>query len=366
MLPQQLTEFTYFRGRVAMAAILRALGVQKGDEVVIQAFTCVAVPEAVMSIGAVPRYADVTPGSPNMDPESLARAISPATRAFVIQHSFGLPADVKRLANVSSDASIPMIEDCAHTVDSAVDGQRVGSFGAGAFYSYEASKPLFTGIGGSAVVNDAALARKMAEDYAAYADPGLATQLQLNAMRLAHRIAYRPSTYWKVRRLFRALVKAGVIKGNYNRVEDESGPSPEFGRRMGAIQTALLKLEIMDLEANSAHRRHVAAQYRERIRRPGITHFEIPPGVDPVFGRYPLLVDDKPRWIEAAREAKVELADFYNTPVHPLRGDVLRRVGYEPGSCPNAEWISEHVLSMPTGSRVSASQIERTVRYFTS
>src|SRR5215203_2163016 len=361
---QQLTEFTYFRGRVAMAAILRAIGVRKGDEVVIQAFTCVAVPEAVLSIGAVPRYADVVQGTPNMDPASLAAMITPATRAVVIQHSFGLPADVKQLAQVSRNASIPMIEDCAHTVDSRVDGQPVGAVGVEAFYSYEASKPLFVGIGGSAVVNDSVLSRKIAEDYASYAEPGFATQLQLNAMRLAHRIAYRPSTYWKVRGAFRALVKAGVIKGNYNRVEDESGPSEDFGRRMGPMQASLLKLEIRNLEANSAHRRHVADEYRARIKRNGITHFDIPPGVDPVFGRYPLLVDDKPKWVEGARDAKVELADFYNTAVHPLRGDVLRRVGYEPGSCPNAEWISEHVLSMPTGSRVSASQIDRTVRYF--
>ncbi len=363
---QQLTEFTYFRGRVAMAAILRAIGVRKGDEVVIQAFTCVAVPEAVMSIGGVPRYADVAPGTPNMDPASLARMLTPATRAVVIQHSFGLPADVKHLAQLSRDASIPMIEDCAHTVDSRVDGQLVGSFGVGAFYSYEASKPLFTGIGGSAVVNDPVVARKIAQDYTSYAEPGISTQLQLNAMRLAHYVAYRPSTYWTVRGLFRALVKAGVIKGNYNRIEDESGPSDDFGRRMGGIQSSLLKREIQNLEINSAHRRHVAGEYRERIKRDGITHFDIPPGVEPVFGRYPLLVDDKPNWIDGARDAKVELADFYNTPVHPLRGDVLRRVGYEPGSCPNAEWISDHVLSMPTGSRVTASQIERTVRYFTS
>lgn len=112
-----------------MAAILRSLGVKAGDDVLIQAFTCIAVPEAVMSIGAKPRYVDVEAGTPNMDPVDLARKIRPDTKAVVIQHSFGLPADVARLSSLTRDSSVPMIEDCAHTIESRVGGRRVGTFG---------------------------------------------------------------------------------------------------------------------------------------------------------------------------------------------------------------------------------------------
>ena len=117
----ELTRFTYFRGRVALAAILRGLGVKAGDEVALQAFTCVAVPEAIMSIGAIPVYVDVEPGGINMDAEDLARKIGAATRAIVIQHSFGLPADVAQLTSIARDNNLPLVEDCAHTIASRVD-----------------------------------------------------------------------------------------------------------------------------------------------------------------------------------------------------------------------------------------------------
>lgn len=361
---QELEHLTYFRGRVAMAAILRGLGIGKGDEVLIQAFTCIAVPEAVRSLGAKPRYVDVEPESPNMDPASLAAAISTATRAVVIQHSFGLPAKAAELTAVAASAGIPVIEDCAHTIDSRIDGRRVGSFGIGAFYSFEASKPVFIAIGGSAVLNESGLERRVADHHRSLVEPPRGTQLQLEAMRIAHRVAYRPSTYWKVRSLFRALVKAGVIKGNYNKIEDESKPAEDFGRRMGRVQAARLTKELRHIEANTRHRVWAAGEYRSRIVRDGVSHLAIAEGVEPVFGRYPLFVNEKPRWIEGARRAKVELADFYDTPVHPLRGDGLSKFGYEPGSCPNAEWVSSHIVSLPTGRQVDRGQVDRAVKYF--
>ncbi|HEX2721578.1 MAG TPA: DegT/DnrJ/EryC1/StrS family aminotransferase [Gemmatimonadaceae bacterium] len=347
-----------------MAAILRGLGVRAGDDVLIQAFTCIAVPEAVLSLGARPRYVDVTLGSPNMDPDDLARKIRPDTKAVVIQHSFGLPADVNNLCRIASSAEIPVVEDCAHTIASAVGGRRVGSFGAGAFYSYEASKPVFVGIGGSAVANDPTLRDALASSYPQYAVPAASTQLQLLAMFLAHRIAYRPSTYWTVRSLFRAVVKAGLIKGNYNKVEDSSGPARDFSTRMGARQNRMLTNALRRLEAQTSHRRWVADQYRARIRNPSVTHTPLDAGVEPVFGRYPMIVENKPDWIDGARTARVELADVYSTPVHPLEGDALRRVGYEPRSCPNAEWIAARVVSLPTGPQVDERQVDRAVDYF--
>lgn len=348
---------------MALAAILRGLGVRRGDEVLIQAFTCIAVPEAIMSIGAIPRYVDVAPGSPNMDPDDLATKIGTSTRALVVQHSFGLPADVTRLTAIARAASIPVVEDCAHTIASSVDGQRVGSFGAGAFFSYEASKPIFAGIGGSAIINDPSLAEAVNVEYAGYSEPSRLTQSQLAAMFVAHRLAYRPSTYWKVRALFRAVTATGLIRGNYNKVADDSGPAADFSQRMGRMQVRILKGALHRLDANTSHRQQVASAYRSRIRHPDIAHLAIPANVEAVFGRYPLLVEHRRAVIEGAKRAKVELADFYATPVHPLAGDALRSVNYEPGSCANAEWISNRIVSLPTGSQVDRRQIDRAVQY---
>jgi len=316
-----------------------------------------------MSVGAMPKYVDVAPGSPNMDPEDLRRRIGDSTRAIVVQHSFGLPADIVSLAAIARDARIPLVEDCAHSIASSVDGRRVGSFGVAAFFSYEASKPIFAGLGGGAVINDSALAETVSADYSSYSEPSLAGQAQLAAMFIAHRVAYRPSTYWTVRSLFRALSATGLIRGNYNKVADERGPAADFSKRMGRLQVGILERALRRLDANTAHRQRVANAYRSGIHRPGTTHLPIPPHVNAVFGRYPLIVEEKTSLIEGAKRAKVELADFYATPVHPLEGEALRSVGYEPGSCADAEWISTRIVSLPTGPQVDQRQIDRAVEY---
>ncbi len=375
--PLDLTQLTYFRGRVALAAILRGLGVRAGNEVLLQAFTCIAVPEAILSLGAIPRYVDLAAGSPNMDADDLRQKLGPMARAVIVQHTFGLPADVTRLAEIARERGVPLIEDCAHTIASRVDGRAVGSFGAAAFYSFEASKPVFVGIGGSATSNDHTLSQAMARDYPRYIPPPRLMQFQLEAMRLAHRVAYRPSTYWTVRALFRAVVATGLIRGNYNKVADMNDPgtagsandeaspaSPDFARRMGALQVGLLRSALSSLDEQSAHRRWVGEQYRAGIDAAGAEHFPVAAGVEPVFGRYPLVVEDRAALLDGARGARVELADFYATPVHPLKGQELRQVGYEPGSCPRAEWLSDRIVSLPTGRQVNAKQIDRAVNFF--
>jgi perosamine synthetase len=358
-----LTRFTFFRGRVAFAAILKGLGVKSGDEVLLQAFTCAAVPEAIMSIGARPVFVDIEAGGINMDADDLARKAGSA-RAVVIQHSFGLPADVRRLTAVARQHNLPLVEDCAHTITSRVDGQTVGTFGEGAFYSYEAAKPVFAGIGGSAVSNSDVLTQRLEASYGEYQQPPSMVQMETAALFLAHRVAYRPSTYWTVRFLYRALASAGIIRGNFNKVEYELGPAKDFERRMGDVQLRALKQQLQSLDMQTAHRRKVADAYRHQINSTSASHIPVAPGVDPVYGRYPLFAENKAELIDLARAARVELAVFYDSAVQPLEGDSLRKVGYTPGSCPNAEWAAARIVSLPTGVHVGKREIERAANLF--
>jgi dTDP-4-amino-4,6-dideoxygalactose transaminase len=365
-LPEKLTRFTYFRGRVALSAILRALGVARQDEVLLQAFTCVAVPEGIMSVGAKPVYVDVADGTLNMDPADLANKITDRTRALIIQHSYGMPADVVELIRIARERGIAVIEDCAHTIASRVGGRLVGSFGDAAFYSYEAAKPVFAGIGGSAIINDPSLEKRIAAAHSSLEEPPVFTQLETAALVEAYRIAYRPSTYWAVRSLFRSLSAAGLIRGNYNKVGLDLKPATDFERRMGRLQSGLLAKELKKLEDQTSQRTRVAGQYRSLIHSNHVRHFPIATDVEPVFGRYPLFAYDKREIVERARDARVEIAVFYDTPVQPLSGDGLRDVSYEPGSCSRAETLAKHVVSLPTGTHATQKQIDRTVAFLNS
>src|SRR3989344_4808478 len=103
-------------GRDALLASLRALELKSGEEVIIQAFTCVVVPNAVHAAGGVPVYADIDPETLNLDLEKIQRSITPRTRAVICQHTFGIPVDTKRLRAICDKRKIALIEDAAHVI----------------------------------------------------------------------------------------------------------------------------------------------------------------------------------------------------------------------------------------------------------
>src|SRR6185436_2552703 len=101
-------------GRSAQYLILRALGLSKTDQVLIQAFTCIAVPNAVLWVGAQPAFADIDE-SYNLDPQRVRRAITPNTKALIAQHTFGIPADMEALHQIADEHHLVLIEDCCHS-----------------------------------------------------------------------------------------------------------------------------------------------------------------------------------------------------------------------------------------------------------
>ena len=167
----QLEKLTFFRGRVALYAILKAMGIGAGDHVVTQAFTCIAVPEAIIASGAHPVYVDLESNGFNMDPDDFKLKITSQTRAVVVQHTYGIPANMDSIVQIADERSIHIIEDCCHTLVSKYRGKLVGTFGAGSFYSYEWGKPIVVGIGGSAGVNDKDLRKKIERQYSCYNFP---------------------------------------------------------------------------------------------------------------------------------------------------------------------------------------------------
>ncbi len=356
-------DFHFFRGRVALYAILRGLGIGPGDEVAIQAFTCLAVPEGVMATGARPLWIDIEVDGYTMDPDDLARKLTPRTRAIVVQHTYGIPTDLDAIVDIAREREIPVVEDCAHTLLSTYRGRRVGTVGVGAFYSFEWGKPIVAGVGGSAVVNDGRLRTEMEAAYRAFKVPPFQTRAKLLLQYYGYRVLYRPSLYWPVRSLFHALGDLGLVEGNYNPVGAEQ-MADDFSWRMVPESRRRLEKALQDVERLAQHSQWVAQQYRHGISSPELQHPRLPHDSSVVFARYPLRTPRKRALLEAARRARVELADWYATPVHPLQPGELHAVGYEPGTCPRAERRASEVVSLPTHVRVQPQDVERTLEFF--
>lgn len=351
--PAELLDLTYYRGRVALYAILRALGVGEGDDVLTQAYTCVAVPEGIMAAGARPVFVDIEANGYSLDSADLARKITAQTRAVIVQHTFGIPADMDPIIDFAQQRGLAVIEDCCHTLTSRYRGRLVGTFGQASFYSFEYGKPVPIGAGGCAVANDPALRLKLWELYSKFSEPTSIAQWKLELQAYAYRRLYSPQLYWTLKTAFHRLSKAGLVTGNYHPIGGE--PSAEFHWRMGRLARCRLRRALQQ-ECAPPSKVHL---YGDLFRELHVIQPQSRPGDHVDFVRYPVRVCNKQSVTRLAKEYNVEVADWYRTPIHPLSLEECRLVGYEPGCCPRAEQRAGEAISLPLKGTVTSRYLEQ-------
>jgi 8-amino-3,8-dideoxy-alpha-D-manno-octulosonate transaminase len=140
-------------GTAALHCALTALEVGPGDEVVMPAWTWYSCYNAILLTGALPVFAEVD-DSFNMDPEDLERKITPQTKALMVVHLYGAPANLDGVMAAARRHDIRVLEDSAQTVGGQYKGRRVGSMGNIGIYSFQIHKTITAGEGGALVTND--------------------------------------------------------------------------------------------------------------------------------------------------------------------------------------------------------------------
>jgi perosamine synthetase len=140
---------------------LHVLGIGTGDEVIVPTFTFIATANAVRHCGATPVFADVDLDTFNLDPASVAQAITPRTKAILPVHQFGLPADLGRLHELAKRHGSALVEDAACALGSEYRGRRIGGDSKLACFSFHARKVITTGEGGMIVTDDPELAEQL-------------------------------------------------------------------------------------------------------------------------------------------------------------------------------------------------------------
>ncbi|WP_334163946.1 DegT/DnrJ/EryC1/StrS family aminotransferase [Phenylobacterium sp.] len=141
-------------GTAAVEVALHAAGVGRGDEVILPSFTIISVALAVVRLGAIPRFVDVDAVTWNLDPDQVEAAVTPRTRAVVIVHTYGHPADMDRLMEIARRHGLKVVEDTAEAIASRWKGKLCGTFGDVAAFSLYANKLVTTGEGGIIITDD--------------------------------------------------------------------------------------------------------------------------------------------------------------------------------------------------------------------
>ena len=356
--------FPFIKGRVALYAILHAAGIGPGDEVLIPGFTCVVVAAAVQYTGARPVFYDIDPDTFNGDPVKAATLVGPATRAVLVQHSFGMPADLGSLPAMCRERGIVLIEDCAHAIGATASEGAVGTLGDAAFGSFQWSKPVTTGLGGIAYVNSLQLAEKLARIYhTEFDEPSILKSMTLATFSTLHNRFYQPNLYWLARDTYRWLAQRGALPGSSTDAELLDPRMPErYRERFGGIRERQIRRVLQNLPAIIEHRTAIAARYAAWCEQRNIRIQQGPANTVPAHLRFPLLVDGREQLLEAARRERIELGDWFNAPLHPAEanGQVF---GYELGMCPIADSFATRIVNLPTHQHVTFTEAARILAF---
>jgi perosamine synthetase len=344
--------------RVGLFAVLRGLHVGRGDEVLLQAPTHVVVANAIRYTGARPVYVDCLRSNWNIDLADAERKVTPRSRVLVLQHSFGIPADLDAACDFAERHGLVLVEDCVHALGARWRGRPVGSFGRAAIFSTEETKIISTTMGGMVVTDDPAMGAHCKAFQEACTPPPQRLVARYLLKFVAYHVLTQPTVHALTRTLYELAGRRQPLPTPTTQSELAGGPRPDYEQSLSAAQAALGLRQLHRLEANLRHRRRIAGIYDERLRARGWDVPAVPHPAQPSWVRFPVAVPDR-------EEALAALAP--HTVVGRWFSSVLEEAtsrgthDYERGSCPVAEWAAAHLVNLPTHERVGPADAERIV-----
>ncbi len=399
--------FFFYTGSTALYALLKAMGVGPGDEVILQVFTCPGVPSPVVRLGATPVYVDIDPKTFSIDPDKIEARISGKTRVIIAQHTFGIPAEMDAIIDIAHRHRLWVIEDSCHALGSKYRGKEVGTIGDGAIYSFGWYKPIALGAGGAAVVNNPTLRPRVGKIFNSFVMPPRKQMLVLGIQCAVLALLFSPSRFWVLKEVYRRLrdFGSGPRKGQIRPLILGHSSQQPLGKGASYIQGPSLPLgaleenmrpprqkPVADVQNEKAegrkiipfqkgrlfrkldrwhemveYQRWIVSRYRELLSQVGYTLPKFYDYLESVYYKYPLLSDRKREIFEQAPKARIEMSDMFGSPLYPPeRRANWKALGYIEGMCPISESVSNRIIALPVHSRVRSEHIERSVAFLAS
>lgn len=344
-------------GRSAELAILKSLTLESGSEVLVQAFTCVAVPNSVLWAGARPVFVDIDENY-NLDPDDLEKKITQRSRAVIITHTFGIPAQIERICEIAKRYKLVLIEDGAHSLGAKVNDQKIGTFGDAAFFSFGRDKVVSSVFGGMAITNN--------------------QEIGQNLMKFQRQLS-RPSIFWVGQQLLHPVLFS-IILPIYNLLGlgkiilflaqklhllsfpvadlEKSGGKPKIHpRKLSNALAKLAFLQLKRLEEFNQKRKLIAQIYLEELGPRQVNKLNSL-NKEAIFLRFPIEVPDPEKLFNFAKKKGILLGNWYSNVIDP-RGVNFKKVGYPLGSCPKAEEKAKKIVNLPTYPRMTLNDVKK-------
>lgn len=354
--------FAFNSGRSALMAILASLGLKPADEVLVQAYTCNAAVNPIRWAGLNLNYVDCDENDFNIDVEDLRRKVSSKTKAIMVQHTFGLPANMDKVLEIVQQNSLILIEDCAHALGAEYRGKKVGSFGKAAFFSLGRDKVISSVYGGIAVTNDDSSAEGMKKFQDGIKYPSSCWILQQLFHPVLMNWAIIP-TYSFFGKYFLVLFQhLGIMSKAVHKKEKRGEKPPYFPRKMPNALAILALNQLKKLNRFNDHRREIAEFYLKNLKGTSYYLPSIFPERKNIFLRFTLNNERAHEIIRKAWRKNILIGDWYTTPIAPI-DTKPEKIGYQSGSCPKAERLAKTTLNLPTHINISTDTAKKIVDF---
>ncbi|MEN9862343.1 MAG: glutamate--dTDP-6-deoxy-D-xylo-hex-3-ulose 3-aminotransferase [Pseudomonadota bacterium] len=287
-------------GLDALHLILRAYGIGKGDEVIVPSNTYIATWLAASNADATPIPVEPDVRTYNLDPAKIESAITARTKAIMVVHLYGQPAEMDTINAIAKKYNLKVIEDAAQAHGARYKGKRVGTLGDAAGFSFYPGKNLGAiGDGGAVTTNDAELAKKIR------------------------------------------------VLGNYGSQVKYHNEVKGYNSRLDELQAALMRVKLKALDKWNTRRKTIANEYLSKLAGSNLVLPFVPDWVDPVWHLF--VVRSQQREHLQVQLGDAGIGTMIHYPIPPHQQPAYAELNYKQGDFPIAEIIHREVLSLPIG-----------------
>ena len=284
-------------GLDALIMSVRALGIGKGDEVIVQANTYIATVIGITENGATPVFVEPDEYF-NIDAEKIEAAITDKTKAIMVVHLYGQASNMTRIAEIAKKYELPIIEDCAQSHGACFEGKMTGAFGISGCFSFYPTKNLGAfGDAGAIVTDDEEFAEKI-----------------------------------RMMRNYGSKIKY------HNEIEG-------INSRLDELQAALLRVKLNHIDELNRERIELAAEYDSKVKNDKIILPRLRSGADSIYHQYVIRCKNREELQKYLLENGIQTQIHY--PIPPHLADCYKYLDHKKGEFPIAEAYADEVLSLP-------------------
>ena len=326
-------------GTDALVLALKAMGIGEGDEVITTPFTFFATAESISAVGAIPVFVDVRKDTFNIDTSKIEDKITKNTKAIMPVHIFGQAADMDEINEIAKKHNLLVIEDACQAIGGKYKGRNIGSLGDMACFSFFPTKNLGCAGDGGMIVTDnddlAVIARAL-RTHGSGENGQKAFNLLNNIEEKVQTSEGSNDTIYNPLKYYNYLI-------GYN-------------TRLDAIQAAILRVKIREIDKWNSRRREIVEQYNEAFKDWDLVIPVCDENNQHVYHMYILQSEDREGMLSKLKDKGVATGVYYPVPLHLQK--VYKDLGYKEGDMPVSEYLSHRTFAIPVYPELNEEQIK--------